>query len=225
MRHWWDIATRPTQAHRCIMALTWCLSLMAGGAALAAPSTAGAPPQCLPSHAAVVPKMLSFSLPPNGNMPALWHGRPTRAIAFTKSERPNRARVVRIALGPDSPATFASLTNCMARDFAGKRITLRGELRTVGVKGFAGLTLIESASDGVLAVESMRAQDLAVPRPGVRCMGALSPQIPFAPLVEPRAHAPAPIAEPRRPMPRARAPMLNFRLPDYPVLDCWMRGI
>ena len=160
MRHWRDIATRPTRAHRCIMALTWCLSLMAGGAALAAPSTAGASPQCLPSHAAVVPKMLSFSLPPNGNMPALWHGRPTGAIAFTKSERPNRARVVRIALGPGSPATFASLTNCMARDFAGKRITLRGELRTVGVKGFAGLTLIESASDGVLAVESMRAQDL-----------------------------------------------------------------
>ena len=142
------------------MALTWCLSLMAGGAALAAPSTAGASPQCLPSHAAVVPKMLSFSLPPNGNIPALWHGRPTGAIAFTNSERPNRARVVRIALGPGSPATFASLTNCIARDFAGKRITLRGELRTVGVKGFAGLTLIESASDGILAVANMRAQDV-----------------------------------------------------------------
>lgn len=90
MRHRCEIATRPARPRRRIMALTWCLSLVAGGAALAVPSTAAASPPCLSSHAAVVPKMLGFALPPNGSMPALWHGKPRVVPPRRLDHRPHR---------------------------------------------------------------------------------------------------------------------------------------
>jgi C-terminal processing protease CtpA/Prc len=105
--------------------------------------------------------LLNFEMPQDGGAPAGWTASPSSTVFTDRSVVHGGQWSARISRSADSPAAFSNFRVHIPIDFLGTTMELRGFLRTVDVKGFAGLWMRE---DGAvvknLALDNMQSQRL-----------------------------------------------------------------
>ena len=101
---------------------------------------------------------LNFEREQTGSIPAGWHGGPPGTLFIDSKVVHGGKSAVRIERTSSSPRTFSTLTKSLPMDFKGRRVELRGFLRTEQVRGFASLWMREDGEAGTLEFGNM--QDL-----------------------------------------------------------------
>lgn len=104
--------------------------------------------------------MLGFEGEPAGSMPAGWGGGPPATIFADNVVKHTGRWAARIERTPGSPQEFSTLTKSLPMGFQGRRIELRGFVRTEDVSGFAGLWLREDGPDGSVEFDNMQRHEL-----------------------------------------------------------------
>jgi hypothetical protein len=112
------------------------------------------------SERSTLEAVLSFELPPTGDMPGGWSGGPPGTISADDKIVHGGRLSARIQRQADSPDDFSTLTNDIQMDFAGATIELRGFLRTEAVSGFVGLWMREDGETPSLAFDNMESRQL-----------------------------------------------------------------
>jgi C-terminal processing protease CtpA/Prc len=109
-----------------------------------------------------LPQVLNFELPRTDAPPQGWAGGPPSTVFSDTTEVHSGHASVRIERQPGDPAAFSSVTTFIPIDFLGGTVELRGFLRLLDVKDFAGLWVRE---DGYamksLAFDNMQGRHLS----------------------------------------------------------------
>ena len=141
------------------LCLAWlCISapaLFLGRPAAAADDTK---PAKAPDHPGLA-EILSFETPQTNTSPAGWGGGPEGTIFVDDKVVHGGHWSARIERG-DSSQQFSSLTKSLPVDFSGRRVELRGYLRTEKVSGYAGLWMREDGESPSLEFANMADRDL-----------------------------------------------------------------
>ena len=108
------------------------------------------------SERSTLDAVLSFELPPTGDMPGGWSGGPPGTI-FADDKIVHKGRwAARIERNADSPYDFSTITKSLDLDFSGATIELKGFLRTEDVSNFVGLWMREDGETPALAFDNMQ---------------------------------------------------------------------
>ncbi len=108
-----------------------------------------------------IAEILGFELRGSDDLPAGWSGLPSGTIAAEDSVVHSGRWAVRLDRSQNPSREFSTISSSIPLDFTGARVELRGFLRTRNVTGFAGLWLREDGDSGTLALDNMKAQQLA----------------------------------------------------------------
>lgn len=112
-----------------------------------------APPRLSPAGG-----FLSFEKGPVGKMPLGWGGGPMGTVVVDGEIVHDGRRCVRIERTAKSPDNFSRLIKAMPMKFSGKKIELRGFIRSENVSGAAGLWMREDERDVPLEFDNMQGQ-------------------------------------------------------------------
>jgi C-terminal processing protease CtpA/Prc len=108
-----------------------------------------------------VAEILGFEARGSGELPAGWSGIPPSTVVLENDVVQSGSWAVRLDRSAHPTGSFSTVTSSIPIDFTGKRIELRGFLRTSGVLGFAGLWLRESGEAGTVEFDNMQRKQLA----------------------------------------------------------------
>ena len=103
---------------------------------------------------------LGFEAPPVGACPGTWQcSIPGTLVADNQVLHGGRSSV-RIERQTDSPEQFSTVTKRIPLDFAGKRLELRGFIRSERVQGFAAFWMREDGSTGPVEFATMQGRQV-----------------------------------------------------------------
>ena len=106
-------------------------------------------------------EILGFELEGTGGIPIGWGGGPKGTIIPDNAVVHSGHWSVRLDRSAKPPESFSTVSGSIPLDFTGKRIELRGYLRTQNVSGFAGLWLREDGDGKMVQFDNMQSQNLA----------------------------------------------------------------
>jgi C-terminal processing protease CtpA/Prc len=118
-----------------------------------------ATPTKLPDHPGLA-EILSFEAAQTNTVPAGWGGGPDGTIFVDRKVVHGGRWSARIERGTESAQQFSSLTKSIPMDFTGRKVELRGYLRTENVSGYAGLWMREDGESPSLEFANMADSNL-----------------------------------------------------------------
>ncbi len=95
-----------------------------------------------------------------GDVPKNWVGAPPGTFAVDGQIVHGGRWSLRIERTATSPGAFTSLSRRLPIDFTGRRLELRGFLRTEDISNFAGLWIREDGDAGMIAIDNMERRQL-----------------------------------------------------------------
>lgn len=105
-------------------------------------------------------KILGFENEHSGDRPGGWSANPPGTV-FTDDKIVHSGKwSVRIERNGESSGQFSAISRSIPWEFAGKRIEIRGFLRTENVTGYAGLWMRQDNGAEMLSLENMQRQQL-----------------------------------------------------------------
>lgn len=105
-------------------------------------------------------KIFGFENEHSGDKPGGWSANPASTVFSDDKIVHGGKWSVRIERGPQSEGQFSVIGRSIAWEFSGKRIEMRGFLRTEGVTGYAGLWMRQDNGAEMLSLENMQSQEL-----------------------------------------------------------------
>lgn len=120
---------------------------------------AQSPPQIADGHPELV-GLLDIEGEHAGDVPRNWVGTPPGTFVVDGQIVHGGQWSLRIERKDTSPGTLTSLSRTIPIDFAGRRLELRGFLRTEEVSNFAGLWMREDSDAGMIAIDNMEKRQL-----------------------------------------------------------------
>lgn len=112
------------------------------------------------SRAPDLATLLNFERDPSGQLPGGWQATKPDQVSLDGEVVHGGRWSARIRRTPESADRFASIVGVLPIDFAGRRVQLRGFLRTAGVVGYAGLWLREDGDVPSLEFDNMQRRGL-----------------------------------------------------------------
>lgn len=116
-------------------------------------------PQIADGHPELV-GLLDIEAEHAGDVPKNWVGTPSGTFVVDGQIVHGGRWSLRIERKDTSPGTLTSLSRTIPIDFAGRRLELRGFLRTEEVSNFAGLWMREDSDAGMIAIDNMERRQL-----------------------------------------------------------------
>lgn len=118
-------------------------------------------PSAVPYDRHNVAKILGFEIRGSGELPVGWSGGPATTVIVEGNVVHSGSWAVCLDRSAHPSGAFSTITSAIPIDFSGKRIELRGFLRTTDVSGFTGLWVREDGEAGTLEFDNMQRQQLA----------------------------------------------------------------
>ncbi len=130
-------------------------------AALAFPCCAQTAGSGAPAGPAPNGNFLSFEGTPAGQVPTGWGGTPAGTVVVDDTVVHQGLRCVRLDRDRKSEEKASVLFKKLPMEFSGKKLELRGFLRTEKVSFFAGLLMREDKNGAPVEMENMQARELS----------------------------------------------------------------
>jgi C-terminal processing protease CtpA/Prc len=105
-------------------------------------------------------KIFGFENEHSGDKPAGWFANPSGTVFSDDKIVHSGKWSVRIERGAQSEGQFSVIGRSIPWEFSGKRIEMRGFLRTEGITGYAGLWMRQDNGAEMLSLENMQSQEL-----------------------------------------------------------------